>query len=204
MQTALMSAAHTAHFKLDPATIERVAVNLPGRLMLATQDEYDCKVIDMSPGDMRVYCTAFPMIGERIVAYVDHIGRLEGIVSKIAEHGFIISLQATDRKREKLAAQLSWFVNRRDHGTAEDRRHERIMPRNASAELMLEDGTTHRCRIIDLSLSGMAVEMDDKPNIGVAVRIGAIRGRVVRHFQEGIAIEFASLQSPETLASLGA
>jgi hypothetical protein len=196
------SSPASAPARIDARSFQRVDVNLRGRLMLATQEEYDCKVVQMSPGDMHVQCTGFPMVGERIIAYIDHLGRLEGAVSRITEHGFIVSLNATDRKREKLAAQLTWLVNSRELGLPEDRRHERNLPRNSRADLTLEDGQTYNCRIIDLSLSGAALELDIRPAIGTPARLGAMRGRVVRHFQEGVAIEFATLQTPDSLASL--
>jgi hypothetical protein len=52
---------------------------------------------------------------------------------------------------------------------------------------------------MDLSLSGAAVDVEIRPAIGTPVRLGNMRGRVVRHFMEGVAIEFLSLQSRETL-----
>lgn len=181
----------------DSRAFQRVVVNLQGRLMLSDSSEFDCRAIDMSPGDAQLLCTAMPQIGERIIAYIDHIGRLEGIVLKLVDHGFIISLQATERKREKLAAQLTWLANKQSLGLPEDRRHERIAPRTTRSELGLEDGRVYPCRIIDLSMSGAAVEIDVRPAMGTPVRLGNMRGRVVRHFQEGVAIEFASQLSHE-------
>ena len=35
--------------------------------------------------------------------------------------------------------------------------------------------------------------------IGTAVRLGNMRGRVVRHFMEGVAVEFDRVQSPDAL-----
>ena len=35
----------------EQRSFQRVSVNLPGRLMVASHDEYDCTVLDMSPGD---------------------------------------------------------------------------------------------------------------------------------------------------------
>ncbi|CLR02959.1 Uncharacterised protein [Mycobacterium tuberculosis] len=52
---------------------------------------------------------------------------------------------------------------------------------------------------MDLSLSGAAIDIDIRPALGTAVRLGSMRGRVVRHFMEGVAIEFSSVQSRETL-----
>ena len=46
---------------------------------------------------------------------------------------------------------------------------------------------------------GAAVEIDVRPALGTPVRLGTMRGRVVRHFQEGVAIEFLSMLSAEDL-----
>jgi hypothetical protein len=125
--------------------------------------------------------------------------RLEGTVSRLAENAFVIQINATDRKREKLAAQLTWIANKHELGLPEDRRHDRLTPRNTLTELTLEDGSRYSCRLMDLSLSGAAVDVEIRPPLGTPVRLGNMRGRVVRHFMEGDAIEFASVQSREAL-----
>jgi hypothetical protein len=38
-----------------------------------------------------------------------------------------------------------------------------------------------------------------RPAIGTPLRLGNMRGRVIRHFMDGVAIEFLSVQSRETL-----
>jgi hypothetical protein len=53
-----------------------------------------------------------------------------------------------------------------------------------------------------LSLSGAAIECDVKPAIKSGVLLGPIRGRVVRHFADGFAIEFATIQTSTTLDGL--
>jgi hypothetical protein len=110
-----------------------------------------------------------------------------------------MSINATDRKREKLAAQLTWLANKHELGLPEDRRHDRLSPRTVVSELTMEDGTVYSCRIMDLSLSGAALDMETRPSLGTPVRLGNMRGRVVRHFSEGVAIEFLSIQSRDTL-----
>ena len=182
---------------------QRVTVNLNGRLMLtSSQAEYDCRALDMSSTEVVFQCAAFPAVNERIVAYVDHIGRLECSVGRLIDHGFICRLHVTERKREKLAAQLTWLANKHKFNLPEDRRHERITPRDSRSEINLDDGRAYPCRIIDLSMSGAAVEIDVRPALGTPVRLGNMRGRVVRHFQEGVAIEFANVLSREGLQLL--
>ena len=65
--------------------------------------------------------------------------------------------------------------------------------------LHLVDGRQYPCRIIDLSLSGAAIEIEVKPAIGIQVTLGTMRGQVVRHFDDGLAIEFAVIQRAESL-----
>lgn len=184
---------------MDQRTFQRVPINMQGRLMLASYEEYECMVIDMSPGDMYVTCPGKPRPNERVVAYIDHLGRVEGNVLTVDGRGFSMSINATDRKREKLAAQLTWLANKHELGLPEDRRHDRLTPRNVDIELTLDDESVYRCRIMDLSLSGAAVDVEVRPALGTPVRLGNMRGRVVRHFMEGVAIEFLSLQSRDTL-----
>ena len=52
-----------------------------------------------------------------------------------------------------------------------------------------------------MSLSGAALAIDVKPAIGQAVTLGRMRARVVRHFEGGIAVEFAAVQSAESIES---
>jgi hypothetical protein len=65
--------------------------------------------------------------------------------------------------------------------------------------MVLPDGRDYACRILDLSLSGAALAVEFMPPVGSPVRLGSIRSSVVRHSDEGIAIEFAVLQTPESL-----
>ncbi|MCY1668700.1 PilZ domain-containing protein [Rhizobium sp. SL86] len=182
-----------------PRSFQRVSVNMTGRLMLANREEYPCVATEMSPGDVVISCVGLPRVGERVIAYIDHLGRLEGQAFQLYETGFIMSVTATDRKREKLAAQLTWLANRHELGLPEDRRHDRLTPRITRAELSLEDGTRYPCRLVDLSLSGAAVDIEFRPPIGTVVSLNQMRGRVVRHFAEGVAIEFAHVQTRESL-----
>ncbi|MBB4102468.1 PilZ domain-containing protein [Allorhizobium borbori] len=179
----------------------RVSVNLPGRMMLADRTEHDCSAVDMSPGDAVITAPRLPKIGERVIAYIDHIGRLEGTALSLPDrNSFIMSIVATERKREKLAAQLTWIANRHELGLPEDRRHDRLTPRRTLTEITIEDGRKIACRLIDLSLSGAAVDMDGRLPIGTPVRLGSLRARVVRHFADGIAVEFSAVQTRESLA----
>jgi c-di-GMP-binding flagellar brake protein YcgR len=178
---------------------QRVKVHLLGRYMLPDRREFPCQVINMSPGGLALLAPGIGNVGDRVVAYLDHIGRVEGKITRIIDNGFAMMIGATPRKRDKLAAQLTWLANRDILNLPEDRRHDRIVPRNPIAVLTLEDGTKMTCRIIDLSLSGAAIAAENRPPLKSTVMLGRIQGRVVRNIEDGFALEFTHDQPAETL-----
>jgi hypothetical protein len=183
----------------DRRRFQRVKVNLLGRFMLADRREFPCQVVDMSPGGMALIAPVGGAPGERIIAYVDHLGRLEGHVARVFQNGFAMTIAATARKRDKLAAQLTWLANRHILDSPEDRRHGRMPPRNPMGRLIMPNGVNLTCRIIDVSQSGAGIATDQRPPIGALVTLGKVQGRVVRHLEDGFAIEFTRLQHPDFL-----
>src|ERR1700744_2104614 len=178
---------------------QRVKVNLLGRYMLPDRREFPCQVVNMSPGGMALIAPVAGMPGERVIAYVDHLGRLEGKIARLFQNGFAMTIAATERKRDKLAAQLTWLANRHLLDSPEDRRHGRVAPKNPIGRLIMPNGINLACRIIDVSQSGAGIASDQRPPIGALVTLGTIQGRVVRHLEDGFAIEFPRLQHPDFL-----
>lgn len=82
--------------------------------MLEDRSEHPCQVVDMSPGNVAFRCERIAEAGERVIAYLEHIGRIEGVVTRLMEDGFAMTIVASDRKRDKLAAQLTWLANKHE------------------------------------------------------------------------------------------
>lgn len=167
--------------------------------MLPDRREFPCQVINMSPGGLAMLAPGIGNVGDRVIAYLDHIGRVEGKITRIIDNGFAMTVGATPRKRDKLAAQLTWLANRDILNLPEDRRHDRIIPRNPITVLTLEDDQRMTCRMIDLSLSGAAIAAEHRPPVKSQVSLGRVQARVVRHLDEGFALEFIHEQLAETL-----
>ena len=178
---------------------QRVKVHLLGRYMLPDRREFPCQIINMSPGGLALLAPGIGNVGDRVIAYLDHIGRVEGKITRIIDNGIAMTIGATARKRDKLAAQLTWLANRDILNLPEDRRHDRIVPRNPIAMLTLEDGTKMTCRIIDLSLSGAGIAAENRPPLKSLVMLGSVRSRVVRILDEGFAIEFVHQQQADSI-----
>jgi len=178
---------------------QRVRVNLQGRYMLADRSEFPCQVVNISPGGIALIAPVSGAVGDRVIAYVDHLGRLEGKIARQLQNGFAMTIAATPRKRDMLAAQLTWLANRSILNLPEDRRHGRFVPKITDARLILPNGTNVGVRLLDLSLSGAGIGTPARPEIGSHVTIGKIPGRVVRHLEQGFAIEFQRMQHPDSV-----
>jgi hypothetical protein len=189
----MLSALQTPRTVSRPAERRRhyrMKVVLLGRYMLPNRMEYPCQTIDISPGGLHLAAPAKAAPGDRVIVYLEHLGRIEGVAVRTTMEGFAMTITATSRKREKFTAQLTWLANRDELGLPEDRRHERIVPRNPRCILTMEDGAEHVVRIIDISLSGAAFSSDLDLPLSTPVRLGATLGKLVRRFDGGYAVEF--------------
>lgn len=183
--------------RLDRRNFQRVKINTLGRYMLANKQEFPCQIRDMSPGNLAITCPVTGKIDEMVIIYVDHVGRIEGQIKRIFDGGFAMSVNATKHKRDKLAAQLTWLANRHTLNLPEDRRHDREAPNNPFTKVTLTNGQELDAKILDMSLSGAALSFGVKVEIGALLMVGKVRSRVVRVFDEGVAVEFAKIQADE-------
>ncbi len=173
----------------------RAKVRLPGQFMRENRKEFPCITIDMSLGGVAFSAEERVNLGERIIAYLDHVGRIEGRVAREFTGGFAIAMKLPALKRERLADQLTWLANRHELGMPEDRRHERIRPRKTRTTLILPTGREVMATIVDVSQSGVALSLATPiaPPAGTPVTVGTTKGRIVRLFDNGLAVEFARI-----------
>ena len=181
---------------------QRVRVAVLGRYMLANRQEFPCQTIDMSPGGVSLIAPVCGALRERVICYVDQIGRVEGMVARIFPTGFALALKVPLSKREKLADQLTWLGNRHALGMPEDRRHERVAPRLSRSTLTVPGSPCRPVRLLDLSISGASIAVESRPPVGTAVMLGVTPAHVVRSFDGGIAVEFARPFSADSDPSL--
>lgn len=165
----------------------RSKLNLHVRFLLQDGTEHGGVVSDVSVGGMNVISEARPAEGSIVIAYVEDLGRLEGIVSRVDDNGIAVRLTLSSLRRDKLEERLG--TGRKG---AEGRRHERETTAGAT-RILRPDGRVLAGRVIDLSLGGVSVETAEWPPLGEQVVVGKMRGRVVRHHETGIAIEFSEI-----------
>lgn len=184
----------------DRRRFKRFKLQLPGRFMRADHSEHTCKLLDVSPGGMSVASTERVVLGEQIIGQFEHLGSVVGTVARIFPDGFAVSLSATAHKREKLASQITWLINRHELvGQSVERRHERVAVRKRVSTLKLDDDIVIECKILDVSLSGASVGTEARPPIGHIVTLGKQLAKVMRYHDQGIGLQFIEPQERESI-----
>jgi hypothetical protein len=176
--------------KADRRRYHRVSVDLPGKLFNpANSREAACKVLDLSPGGAQVESDFEPELDSPIILYVDGFGRFEGQVTRPTGRGFGVKFNCSALKRERIAEQLMLMMNRGMIDETVLRRHERA-PKPGLATFTRSSGEVVACEVLDLSLSGVSLKTHHRPPIGETVLIGQMAGRIARHHENGIGVEF--------------
>jgi len=171
---------------------KRVPVQLSGRLFVPVESrEAHCKISDMSPGGARISSEIVPAQGTQIVVYIDGFGRFEGVVSRPDDGFFGVQFNCSQHKRERVAEQLTLYLNGGDLSESSLRRHDRE-PTKGLARFTRANGEIVNCEVLDLSLSGVSLATEARPPVGEFVLIGQMAGRVARHHENGIGIEFVA------------
>jgi PilZ domain len=98
-------------------------MTLRGRYMLADGREYECRTVDISAGGIAILGVIKGKIGERVVVYLDEVGRVEGRIVRHFGGCFAIELSVTELKRDWLNLQISRLLKRRSERSASGASH---------------------------------------------------------------------------------
>ncbi|MGF1544368.1 MAG: hypothetical protein ACFB00_07705 [Parvularculaceae bacterium] len=185
----------------------RVALDLPARIVVNGIDDYQGRLVNISPGDLAVALDApiggpdgaAIVTGDAAVVSVADLDMFEGRIVRMLPDGFALSFRLPRVRRTKLTEKLMLRANARVADGLGDRRSE---PRHRSGDqrtvCRLADGASLFVRILDQSVGGVAVESTRKPPLGSEIHVGRQRGAVIRHTPRGFVVMF---ERPADLAA---
>ena len=185
-----MNAAIATGAKLPSAEGPAAIGVVFGRFMLPDMSEYPCQVSDLTVDGAVFSAKTVPDKDAPIVAYIDEIGRVEGVTGEAVPGGFRVRFSHTGQRKERFASRLAGRATKNTTAGTDLRRHARYAPTDTQSHITLPDGRVYPCEILDISLSGAAVKVDVMPSLGTHLMLGKMRGRIVRYVESGIAIEF--------------
>ena len=185
----------------DARQYKRVSLNLPARIVINAVDEYEGRLINISPGDMALICDLKTVVGDAAVVHIKDLDIIEGTVARIFPDGVAISYILSKRRRALLTEQLMLQTNP-DYaeGLADRRCAPRHRDPNSRMVCRLPDGSSLFVKIIDTSVDGVSVDAPRRPPVGVSIYVGRQRGVIVRHTPRGFVVVYDSMRdAPKTI-----
>ncbi len=168
----------------------RHRIALPGKLFLPAEDaSFDCHVLNLSGGGAGVQCDEPPPLRSFVVLYIDGFGRYESLTTRYINGELGLKFVCSEAKRQHLLNGILYFVIHGAKTSTRTRRHVRSAA-VTWGHFLRPNGDCVRCEALDISLQGISLRTDLRPPIGELVKLGRVFGRVTRHHDEGIAIQF--------------
>lgn len=181
--SAQAAAAERRQFK-------RFRVAFKGKLLAhPSLSESECEIVDLSAGGAGIRCSEILSLGEAVVIYVDGFGRYDAVCARYAEGLAGLCFVCGDAKRKRLVEKLNQYVSDGTGDITKLRAHERVRT-NSDLTFTRPSGEKVKCEVIDISLQGVSLKTKCRPPLDEVIQVGQTRGRVVRHHEQGIALEF--------------
>jgi len=178
-------------FKTDARRYQRISLNLPARIVINAVDEYEGRLLNMSPGDMALICGAKVMIGDAAIIHIDGLDVIESTVARTFPDGFATSFLLSKRRRNLLTEKLMLLANPEFADGLGDRRSTlRHRDNTARTVCRLADGSSLFVTIVDTSVNGVSVDARRRPPVGSPIHVGRRRGVVVRHSPRGFVVVY--------------
>ena len=175
---------------------QRVQTQLDGRFMRTTKEEHSCTILDVSVGGISIESTVQVVPGEKIICYIQEIGRVEGVVVRNHDTGFALQFIMSGRALDKLADHLTWLVNRQHLKTQDQRSSIRRIPEKSLSIMTLADGSQEMISLLDVSIGGAMIKSEIRPTLNSNIHLGTLRAKVLRHHSEGFSVIFLDTQHP--------
>lgn len=182
----------------------RVALDLPARIIVNGIDEYQGRLVNISPGDMALKVDGPIVKGDAAVVYIEGLDVIEGRVVRAHPGGVAMSFLLSRRRRSLLTEQLMLRTNGKYSDGLGDRRG---APRHPQSDqrlvCRLPNGGSLFVRAIDMSVDGVSVESPRKPAIGSPIHVGRMRAVVIRHTPRGFVAVYENAQAAADAAAPG-
>jgi hypothetical protein len=113
---------------------------------------FACRTTRVSPFRMIVEVPVVGKVGDRLTSYFRDFGKFEGRISDTMDRSFLLELEMSRARREKLSDMLVWLEKKQKNPAIKCiRQHARFVPSNPHSTLTLADGSVHPCLVIDVS-----------------------------------------------------
>lgn len=177
----------------DQRLHRRAIIALSGRLFVPAEDiTIACGIVNLSAGGAGVKCDEPPPLNAFVVLYIDGFGRFDCVASRFVKGELGLRFVCKEDKRQRLMDNLAAYVHSGVARKTRLRAHPRLTS-DVKKHFTQADGTTVPAQVVDFSIQGMSLRTTARPVLGEVISMGRTHGRVMRHLDDGIAVQFIEI-----------
>ncbi|PQA86056.1 PilZ domain-containing protein [Hyphococcus luteus] len=177
----------------DRRRAERFPLSIDLKFLLQGRHEATGMLLDISETGLALLSETQAEEGDDIVVYPIGLGRLAGKVVRAFDGGIGVQFALAKGQREIIRERLAAVLGGVPYMRLSEKRTSFRIRYNIDTHARIEgQDKTIACTIKDMSKTGCLLKADSQPPIGAEVTLGTLRGRVVRHIENGFAMEFHS------------
>ncbi|WP_267422725.1 PilZ domain-containing protein [Methylobacterium sp. GC_Met_2] len=133
---------------------------------------------------------SIPPIDAQLGCSIRGVGEMEIRVVRAGTADFAVRVMGRGAKPGEVVRSLVGLARLQAPPPEEVRVHRRVVPKRRTVEIALADGTGIPARILNLSASGVALQLDTQVEVGQAIVVGRHRAKVARRIDGGVGAAF--------------
>jgi len=167
----------------------RAQTRIVGNLSILSS-AFSCCVVDLSAsGAGLVFDTEGPQPDMVGLLAIDGFGDFDGLTMRYSGSVLGFRFLVGEAERHHLLAKLTVLAAEGFRSLNQLRECKR-WPSMAQLCWTRSTGEKESCRVLNISLRGVSLESSVRPPVGEFLHLGMTYGRVIRHHEEGIAVQF--------------
>jgi hypothetical protein len=168
----------------------RHAIILPALCWRGDGAEFHAVTVDISTEGIRMRSATIPPITAQLGCSIRGVGIMEIRVVRAGTADFAVRVVGRGATAGEVVRSLVSLARLQAPPLEEVRVHRRVVPKHRNVQVALADGTGVPARILNLSASGVALQLDASLEIGQTIVIGQHQAKVARHIDGGIGAAF--------------
>lgn len=170
--------------------VSRHAIVLPALCWRSDGFEFHAITVDISAEGIRMRSATIPPVATQLGCSIRGVGIMEIRVIRAASTDFAVRVMGRGATPSEVVRSLVDLARLQAPPPEEVRVHRRVVPKHRAVQVALADGAAVPARIVNLSASGVALQLALPLEIGQAIVVGRHRARVARRIDGGVGAAF--------------
>lgn len=168
----------------------RHAVVLPALCARRDGSAFHAVTVDMSPEGLKLRSATLPKVDDALTCHIRGVDPVDVRVAWVGSCDFTVKVTGRTPPPGDVARRLIELARQQALQENVARVSRRIIPAQTSVHVTLADGTRVPAEIINLSASGVALQIEAPVCMGETITVGRRQAKVARQNEHGVGAAF--------------